>query len=111
MCLFVMYGLRTWLPKIMQDAGFPLGSSLTFLLALNIGAVVGAIVGGQLADCFGTKKTLVIFFLIAFVSLTVLSFKPSMVLFYLLIALAAGTTTGTQIVANSYSIFHCRQTS
>lgn len=102
MCLFVMYGLSTWLPKIMQDAGFPMGSSLTFLLALNIGAVVGAIVGGQLADHFGTKRILIIFFLIAFVSLTVLSFKPSMVLLYLLIALAGGTTTGTQIVANSY---------
>ncbi|MCM3166102.1 hypothetical protein [Peribacillus frigoritolerans] len=31
-----------------------------------------------------------------------LSFKPSMVMLYILIAIAGGTTTGTQIVTNAY---------
>ncbi|MGD8189444.1 MFS transporter [Brevibacillus ginsengisoli] len=102
LCLLVMYGLSTWLPKIMQTAGYPLGSSLTFLLTLNIGAVIGAICGGKLADQFGARKVLITFFLIAFTSLTLLSFKPNMILLYILIAIAGGTTTGTQIIANSY---------
>ena len=102
MCLLVMYGLSTWLPKIMQEAGYPLGSSLTFLVTLNTGAVVGAIVGGRLADRFGGRKVLIVFFFLAFFTLTLLSFKPGIILLYLLIGVAGGTTTGTQIVANSY---------
>ncbi|WP_248930518.1 MFS transporter [Paenibacillus hamazuiensis] len=102
MCLLVMYGLSTWLPKLMQGAGYELGSSLTFLITLNAGAVIGAIGGGKLADRFGARKVLVIFFFIAFLSLLLLSFKPGMLLLYVLLAVAGGTTTGSQIIANSY---------
>src|SRR5699024_5839327 len=42
MSLLMLYGLNTWLPKFMTEAGFPLGSSLSFLLTLNIGATVGS---------------------------------------------------------------------
>ncbi|WP_018395634.1 MULTISPECIES: hypothetical protein [Bacillaceae] len=41
-----------------------------FLVTLNIGAVVGAIIGGQLADKFGSRKVLVAFLIIAFAALT-----------------------------------------
>ncbi|WMX58120.1 MFS transporter [Peribacillus sp. R9-11] len=102
MCLFVMYGLSTWLPKIMEGAGFELGSSLAFLVTLNLGAVSGAIVGGKLADRFGSKVVLVSFLVIGFAALTMLSFKPSMIMLYVLIAIAGGNTTGTQIVTNAY---------
>ena len=102
MCLFVMYGLSTWLPKIMGGAGYELGSSLTFLVVLNLGAVFGAIVGGKLADRYGSKRILVTFLVIGFITLTMLSFKPSMIMLYILIAIAGGTTTGTQIVTNAY---------
>ncbi|ADU93897.1 MULTISPECIES: MFS transporter [Geobacillus] len=102
MCLLVMYGLSTWLPKIMQEAGYPLGSSLTFLVTLNSGAVIGAIIGGRLADLFGARKILILFFVIAFLTLMSLSLKPNVILLYILIGIAGGTTTGTQIVANSY---------
>lgn len=102
MCLLVMYGLSTWLPKIMQGAGYPLGSSLTFLLVLNVGAVIGAITGGKLADRFGSRKVLISYFLLAFTSLLLLSFKPNMIFLYILLAIAGGTTTGTQIITTAY---------
>ncbi|HYU83882.1 MAG TPA: MFS transporter, partial [Kribbellaceae bacterium] len=35
--LLLVYGLNTWLPQIMRQAGYPLGSSLRFLLVLNVG--------------------------------------------------------------------------
>ncbi|NUS36766.1 MAG: MFS transporter, partial [Pseudarthrobacter sp.] len=40
--LFAWYGLGTWLPNLMQLAGYNLGSALTFALALNLGAVAGS---------------------------------------------------------------------
>ena len=49
MSLLMIYGLNTWLPKFMNEAGFPLGSSLSFLLTLNVGATVGAIIMGWVA--------------------------------------------------------------
>ncbi|MEI3614280.1 MFS transporter [Pseudogracilibacillus sp. SO30301A] len=102
MCLLVMYGLSTWLPKIMQSSGYPVGSSLLFLITLNLGAVVGAIFGGKLADRFGSRKVLITFFIIGFLSLTALSFRPNAIVLYILLFIAGGTTTGTQINTNSY---------
>ncbi|MFB5188777.1 aromatic acid/H+ symport family MFS transporter [Alicyclobacillus fastidiosus] len=102
MCLLTMYGLTTWLPKLMTNAGFALGSSMASLLALNLGAIAGAIVGGRLADRFGAKIVLVTAFIVAAVSMTSIGSKPSMFILFLLLFIAGGTTTGTQIVANAY---------
>lgn len=102
MCLLVMYGLSTWLPKIMLTAGYPIGSSLVFLITLNLGGVSGAIFGGKLADQFGSRKVLIVFYSIGFIALTSLGFNPNMVLLYILLFIAGATTTGTQIVTNAY---------
>src|SRR5258706_7602888 len=50
LCLFMVYGLSSWLTKLMAGAGYSLGSALTFVLVLNFGATVGAIGGGLVAD-------------------------------------------------------------
>ena len=34
--LLLVYGLNTWLPKLMHDAGYSLATSLSLLLMLNI---------------------------------------------------------------------------
>ena len=77
-----MYGLSTWLPKIMQNAGYPMGSSLLFLVTLNLGGVTGAIFGGKLADKFGSRKVLLVFFIFGFLSLAALSLRPSAIFLY-----------------------------
>ncbi|MFJ8261955.1 MFS transporter [Rummeliibacillus sp. NPDC094406] len=102
MCLLVMYGLSTWLPKIMQNAGYPIGSSLIFLIVLNLGGVTGAIIAGKLCDKFGSRRILLIFFTLGFLSLTALSFSPNQVLLYIMVFIAGATTTGTQINTNAY---------
>ena len=48
MCLFMVYALSSWLTKLMAGAGYSLGSALTFVLVLNVGAMIGA-VGRRLA--------------------------------------------------------------
>ena len=103
MSLLMLYGLNTWLPKFMNEAGFPLGSSLSFLLALNVGATVGAVLMGWLADRWGVGKALILFFLIAFISISSLGYATNMVLLYILIAIAGAATVGTQNLTHSYT--------
>ncbi|WP_428910865.1 MFS transporter [Niallia sp. Krafla_26] len=103
MSLLMLYGLNTWLPKFMTEAGFPLGSSLSFLLALNVGATVGAILMGWVADRWGVGKALILFFLIAFATITSLGFAKNMILLYVLVAIAGAATVGTQNLTHSYT--------
>ncbi|WP_313295631.1 MFS transporter [Diaphorobacter sp.] len=97
-CLLMVYALGSWLPKLMANAGYSLGSSLSFLLALNFGGVVGAIAGGWLGDRFSLPKVVVSFFTVGTISIALLGFKSPMPVLYLLIAMAGATTIGTQIL-------------
>ena len=53
--LVLVYALNTWLPELMRRAGFSTKGSLAFLLVLNGGAILGALVGSRIADRFGPK--------------------------------------------------------
>jgi MFS family permease len=75
MGLLLVYGLNTWLPKLMRDAGYSMSSSLTLLLVLNAGAVVGLLIAGFVADRCGIKATVVVWFGVAAVLLATLSLK------------------------------------
>ncbi|GGH61701.1 MFS transporter [Comamonas phosphati] len=97
-CLLMVYALGSWLPKLMANAGYSLGSSLSFLLMLNFGGVVGAIVGGWLGDRFSLPKVIVGFFALGTVAIGLLGFNSPMPVLYLLIAIAGATTIGTQIL-------------
>lgn len=57
--LFMVYALSSWLTKLMAMAGYSLGSALSFVIALNVGAIIGAVCGGWLADKFNIKWVLV----------------------------------------------------
>ena len=47
--------MNTWLPQIMREAGYSLGSALSFLLALNLNGILVAPLAGAAADRFGSK--------------------------------------------------------
>ena len=73
MGLLLVYGLNTWLPKIMADAGYEVSDSLVMLFVMNIGAVVGLVLAGWLADKHGTKKIVLMWFVLAAIFLAALS--------------------------------------
>ncbi|MCY1176700.1 Gentisate transporter [compost metagenome] len=98
-CLLMVYALNSWLPKLMNNAGYGLGSSLAFLLVLNFGAIFGAVGGGWIGDRFKLDRVLVVFFALAALSISLLGFKSPTPVLYLLIAIAGATTIGTQILA------------
>lgn len=102
MCLLMVYALGSWLPKLMNKAGYPMGSSLMFLMVLNIGAIVGAVGGGWLADKFPPRRVLSIFFVIAACSISLLGIKSNTMTLNLLVALAGATTIGSQILLYAF---------
>lgn len=57
-CLLTMYALSSWLPKLMMAAGYSMDNSLMFMMVMNVGAVVGIVGGGILADRFHLKPVL-----------------------------------------------------
>ena len=95
-CLLMVYALGSWLPKLMAGAGYSLGSSLSFLLALNFGGMAGAIAGGWLGDRFSLPKVVLAFFAVGTVAIALLGFNSPMPVLYLLIFISGATTIGTQ---------------
>ena len=102
MCLLTMYALGSWMPKLMMAAGYSMGSSLLFLLAMNIGAVIGTVSGGMLADRFHLKPVIMVLGVVGAIVLSLLGFEPPQVALYLMIALAGAASIGSQILLYSY---------
>lgn len=102
MCLLMINGISTWLPNLMFRAGYALSSSLSFMIVLNIGAIVGTLILGGLADKFGVKKVLVPMFIMAAISLTLLGFKNNMFILYLLVFITGACTMGAQNISYSF---------
>lgn len=100
--LLLVYGLNTWLPKIMTEAGFGLGGSLTFLLVLNAGAIVGALGASRVADRIGSRPVATAAFAGAVVSILLLSLQLGTPALYVLVAIAGLGSVGTQILVNGY---------
>ena len=73
--LFMVYALSSWLTKLMAMAGYSLGSALSFVIALNVGAIIGAVGGGWLADKFNIKWVLVGMYALGGVLLYLMTFQ------------------------------------
>ncbi|RDB49420.1 MFS transporter [Tsukamurella tyrosinosolvens] len=106
LCLLLVFGVATWLPKLMQNAGYGLAAALSFLLILNVGALAGTLAGGALADRCGIRVVTAAFFLAAGVALLVLTARPPTAVAYVLVLIAGAGTTGTQILLNAYVAAH-----
>ena len=94
--LFAWYGLGTWLPNLMQLAGYNLGSALTFALALNLGAVAGSVITAWAGTRFGPIPTAIAAAAVAAAALVVLVAGPPVTVVYLMLVLAGIGTHGTQ---------------
>jgi AAHS family benzoate transporter-like MFS transporter len=79
-----------------------MNNSLMFLLAMNIGAVIGTVGGGILADKFHLKPVIITLCLSGAVALSLLGFKSPQPVIYLLVAVAGASAIGSQILLYSY---------
>jgi len=102
MALFMVYALNSWLTKLMAQAGYSLGSALTFVLVLNVGATVGAVSGGWLADRMPIKRVTLLMFVIAAVAITLMGNRLPTGALYVVVAIAGACTIGTQTMTCAY---------
>jgi MFS family permease len=78
MGLLLVDGLNTWLPKIMEVAGYSTGDALGLLPALNLGAVVGPFLGGALVTAgIAHPWGFYLFTLAAVLAVLALTFVPA----------------------------------
>jgi AAHS family benzoate transporter-like MFS transporter len=99
----LVYGLNTWLPQLMVIAGYSLNSSLSFLLTVNAGAVLGVIISSRLADRFGPRPVTAASFVASGFALVLmgLGWAPLSVM-YILVAIVGFGSIGAQILVNGY---------
>jgi MFS transporter, AAHS family, benzoate transport protein len=105
--LLLVYSLNTWLPELMLRAGFNAKGSLSFLLVLNGGAVIGALLGSRVADRFGPKIVVAACFAIGAAAIALLTLDLPLAVRLAAIAVVGLGTSGTQtliygFVANYY---------
>lgn len=99
----LVYGLNTWLPQLMVLAHYSLASSLSFLLTVNVGAVVGVIVSSRLADKFGPRVITAVSFVCSGTALLIMgSGIAPLALMYILVAIVGFGSVGAQILINGF---------
>ncbi|WP_433506661.1 MFS transporter [Pseudonocardia halophobica] len=96
--LLLVYALNTWLPELMGRAGYSTKGSLAFLLVLNGGAVVGAVIASRVADRVGPKPVVAGSFLLGAVAIALLTMSFPVGLLLAFIAVVGLGTSGTQIL-------------
>lgn len=62
--LLLVYGVSTWLPTMMRASGYGLSSSVSFLLVINAGGIVGMLIAGRTADRFGAVRVSAVWFVL-----------------------------------------------
>ncbi len=102
-CTFIlMYSLNTWLPTLMMTAGYDLKSSLVFVAVLQIGAIVGTVVFGNVIQLLGFKRVLIPLYIVGAVSLVLIGYSKNIYIAYGLIALIGAASVGLQNMSNAY---------
>ncbi|SDD56139.1 benzoate transport [Geodermatophilus telluris] len=103
MGLLLVYGLNNWLPTIMREAGYDLGNSLAFLLVLNVGAIVGLLVAGTVADRIGARVAGMTWFVSGAVFLALLSVRLPTAGLYLMCFLTGCFVFSAQVLVYAFT--------
>jgi MFS transporter, AAHS family, benzoate transport protein len=102
MGLLLVYGLNTWLPQIMRSAGYQLGAALALLLVLNVGAIIGLLAAGRIADRVGNRRATIAWFTLGAVFLALLSIKLPGIGIYVSVLLAGVFVFSGQVLVYAY---------
>ncbi|CAM3143296.1 MFS transporter, AAHS family, benzoate transport protein [Pseudomonas gessardii] len=100
--LLLIYGLNTWLPTIMRQSGYDLGSSLGLLIMFSLASALGGLFLGRAADRFGVRAVVGVFYLVGALAIFALAARNSMALNYVLVAIAGLGSIGASLILTGH---------
>ena len=100
--LLLVYGLNTWLPSIMREAGYDLGGSLTFLLVFSLTAAIGGLLIGWASDRYGQRPVLIIFYVLGGIGTILLMMDYPFAVNMVLVGFAGLGAIGTSAILTGY---------
>lgn len=103
MGLILVYGLNTWLPKLMVSAGYELSGGLWLLFLLNIGAITGLVFAGRIGDRIGLKRAALLWFVVGGVLLALLSLRMPAVMLYPTVFITGCFVFSAQVLVYAYT--------
>lgn len=105
--LLLVYGVSTWLPTMMKASGYGMTSSVSFLLVINAGGIVGMLIAGRAADRFGPVRISAIWFTLTAVGALLLRSHLSLGLTYAVVAVTGVWLFSAQVMvyATSNSLY------
>lgn len=106
--LMLVYSLNTWLPELMLRAGFNAKGSLSFLLVLNGGSLLGGLAASRAADRFGPRPVVACSFAIGAASLVLLTLGFPLAALLAIVAVVGLGTSGTQTLIYGFAANYYR---
>jgi MFS transporter, AAHS family, benzoate transport protein len=104
--LVATWSIITWLPQLMRQAGYDLGSALTFLLVFNIGAIIGTVGIATVADKMGSKPVTIATFLAGAASVALLTVRMPIGVSYVIVCIAGAAIISITGLLNAYVSKH-----
>ena len=105
-CQYVTYGINNWLPSLVAESGFDLTSGLVFLLLVNIGGFIGALLFSKLGDKIGLRKSICWTLALTIACLVALMFAQGTIAVGCLVALLGAGFFGASQILFSYSTLY-----
>ncbi|RSN66925.1 MFS transporter, partial [Streptomyces sp. WAC 05379] len=96
--LLLVYGISTWLPQMMRASGYGLNSSVSFLMVINAGGIVGLLIAGRVADRFGAVRVSAIWFLLTAAGALLLKTHLPLGVTYLVVAVTGVWLFSAQVM-------------
>ncbi|MFF4135591.1 MFS transporter [Streptomyces mirabilis] len=85
--LLLVYGVSNWLPTMMRGAGYELGSSLSFVIVINLGGIPGMLIAGRFSDHFGGARGATVWFAATALGVHLLGIHMTLPLTYVVVFL------------------------
>lgn len=102
--LFLVFGISTWLPTIISKSGYSLQNSLLLTAVMWVGAGVGMVLGGRVADAIGAKPVVAVAFLVGALSLLAMATRPPVAVLLILMFVSGLGLIGSQVLVNAYIV-------
>ena len=96
--LLLVYGVSTWLPQMMRAEGYGLNSSVSFLMVINAGGIVGLLIAGRAADRFGAVRVSAIWFVLTAVGALLLKSHLPLGVTYVVVAVTGVWLFSAQVM-------------